>query len=117
MKAIRLSSFALVLFFAVGGTAISAPPQDGFRFFMSPRSYVPTSEILKNLNEKCPGSTIVLDPKKSDYMLEAGGWSGNYRFVVFRKGGEAVFSTQTVMLSNAVKDVCRFVKNDRAAAH
>jgi hypothetical protein len=114
MKAIRLSAFALVLFFAVSGPAISAP-KDGIKFFMSPRSYVPTSEILKNLNEKCPGATIVLDPKKSDYMLEAGGWSGNYRFVLFRKGGEAVYSTQTVMLSNAVKDVCKFVKSDTAA--
>jgi len=42
-------------------------------------------------------------------MLEAGGWSGSYRFTVYQHGGTAVYSTTTRMLSNAVKDVCRFV--------
>jgi hypothetical protein len=48
-------------------------------------------------------------------MLEAFGWSGSYKFVVFKKGGEAVYSTNTVMLSNSVKDVCKYVTSHSPA--
>jgi hypothetical protein len=44
-------------------------------------------------------------------MLYAGGWSGEYRFMVIAKGGDTVFATKTVLLSNAVKDVCRFLNS------
>ena len=108
MKAIQLSSLAFVLFFAAALQA-APPPRYDIRFFLSPRSTVPSADVLRNLNEKCPGATIVLDPKKSDYMLEAFGWSGNYKFTLYRKGGEAVYSTQTAMLSNSVKDVCKYI--------
>jgi hypothetical protein len=47
-------------------------------------------------------------------MLEAWGWSGNYKFTVFQKGGQAVYGTSTVLLSNAVKDVCKFVNSQSA---
>jgi hypothetical protein len=46
-------------------------------------------------------------------MLEAWGWSGHYKFTVFKHGGDAVFSTSTVMLSNAVKDVCHYVSSQK----
>jgi hypothetical protein len=114
MKAIRLGSFALVLFFAAIAPTVKAQKNE-LKFFMSPRSNVPQADVLRNLNEKCPGATIVLDPKKSDYMLEAFGWSGSYKFVVFKKGGEAVYSTNTVMLSNSVKDVCKYVTSHSPA--
>jgi len=42
-------------------------------------------------------------------MLEADGWSGHYKFTLFKHGGDAVFGTSTLLLSNAVKDVCHFV--------
>jgi hypothetical protein len=32
-----------------------------------------------------------------------------YRFEVIAKGGDAIYATKTVLLSNAVKDVCKFL--------
>src|SRR5487761_751333 len=39
-------------------------------------------EIMKHLSQKCPNITLTTNPKTSDYMLYAGGWSGDYRFMV-----------------------------------
>lgn len=66
-------------------------------------------EIMKHLNQKCPNITLTTNPKNSDYMLYAGGWSGGYRFMVIAKGGATIFATRTALLSNAVKDVCKFL--------
>ncbi len=75
---------------------------------------VPRADIMKHIVDKCPNVSFVLDSRKSDFMLEAWGWSGNYKFTVFQKGGQAVYSTSTVLLSNAVKDVCKFVNSQSA---
>lgn len=67
-------------------------------------------EIMKHLSEKCPNVTITTNPKNSDYMLFAGGWpGGGYRFMVIAKGGDTIYATETTLLSNAVKDVCKFL--------
>ena len=87
---------------------VSAAPHP-IRLVLSPASTVPTADIMKNLGNKCPNVSITLDPKRSDYMLAAQGWSGNYRFTLFQKGGAAVFATKTQWLSNSVKDVCKFI--------
>jgi hypothetical protein len=99
-----------VLIFAVTGAA-NAEPQSRMKFYLSPNSSVPRAEIMKHLVDKCPNVAFTLDSKKSDYMLEAWGWSGNYKFTVFQKGGVAVYSTTTARLSNSVKDVCKFVNS------
>ena len=52
--------------------------------------------------------------EKSDFMLQAWGWSGNYNITVFQHGGTAVYGTSTVTLSNAVKDVCHFLQSPQA---
>lgn len=91
-----------------GASAAMAQPRP-VKLYIAPNSIVPRPEIMKHLVEKCPNVSITLDFKKSDYMLEAWGWSGNYRFTVYQRGGVAVYGTSTVMLSNAVKDVCKFV--------
>jgi hypothetical protein len=83
------------------------------KLVLSPASTIPTADILKNLRAKCPSVSITLDSTKSDYMLEAGGWPGNYKFTMFKPGGQAVFATTTHMLSNAVKDVCGFIKTQK----
>lgn len=107
MKKILLSVF-VVLF----ACALAAAPQPKpLKLVLSPASTVPSAELLKNLGDKCPNVSLTLDSKKSDFMLEAWGWSGHYRFTVYRKGGEAAYSTSTVMLSNAVKDVCHYVNS------
>ncbi len=87
------------------------------RLYIAPNSTVPAPDIMKNLVSQCPNTTITIDPKKSDFMLQAGGWSGSYKFTVFQRGGTAVYATSTVMLSNAVKDVCHFVKSPQAEAN
>ena len=81
---------------------------DRVRIVLSPASTIPKADLVKDF-ERCPNVSIVLDSHQSDFMLEAGGWSGEYKFTVFKKGGEAVYSTSTRMRSNAVKDVCRFM--------
>jgi hypothetical protein len=108
MKFIKLSS--IVILFALAACALPANAQNPpIKIVMSPRQTVPLWDIEKNINEKCPNVKIVLDSRKSDYMLEALGWSGSYHFTLFRKGGEVVFGTNTVMLSNAIKDVCKYM--------
>lgn len=109
MKRVLLG-FSLVML--AGAVAIQAQPRQ-LRFFLSPASTIPSADVVKNLGDKCPNASLTLDSKKSDYMLEAGGWSGHYRFTVFKRGGDAVFSTSTVMLSNAVKDVCHYVNSQK----
>jgi len=66
-------------------------------------------EIMKHLSQNCPNITMTTNPKTSDYMLYAGGWSGGYRFMVIAKGGDTIYATETVLLSNAVKNVCKFL--------
>ena len=109
MRKMPLSLFVLLLLLGmVGSTTLRAdPPQ--IKFVMSPASTVPKADLLKHLGDKCPNVSLVLDSTKSDYMLEAGWWAGEYKFTLFKKGGDAVYSTSTHMLSNAVKDVCHYV--------
>lgn len=66
-------------------------------------------EVMKHLSQKCPNITLTTNPKTSDYMLYAGGWSGDYRFMVIAKGGDTIYATETALLSNAVKNVCKFL--------
>lgn len=82
------------------------------KIMLSPASRVPSADIVKNLQVKCPNVSLTLNSKDSDFMLDARGWPQHYRFTLFRKGGTAVFATSTIMLSNAVKDVCRYVNNN-----
>jgi hypothetical protein len=73
------------------------------------QSTVPMVDVMKNLTDHCPNVTITTNPQNSDFMLYAGGWSGEYRFMVIAKGGDTLYATKTVLLSNAVKDVCHFL--------
>jgi hypothetical protein len=67
-------------------------------------------EIMKHLSQNCPNITLTTNLKSSDYMVYAGGWSGNgYRFMVIAKGGDTIYATETVLLSSAVKNVCKFL--------
>ena len=93
------------------GAAFARPKNSKptLKLYLSPSSTVPSADVVKNLMYKCPNVTVTLNSKESDYMLEARGWPNHYRFTVFRKGGDAAFATSTVLLSNAVKDVCKYV--------
>ncbi len=87
------------------------PPGHPLKLVLARRSTVPVVDVMKNLTDRCPNVTITTDPHRSDFMLYAGGWSGEYRFMIIAKGGDTVFATKTVLLSNAVKDVCRFLNS------
>ena len=104
----RLATKKILLIYAIlllaVAAGIGAEPKP-VKLVLSPASTVPRADIMKHLVDKCPNVSFVLDSRKSDFMLEAWGWSGNYKFTVFQKGGQAVYATSTVLLSNAVKDV------------
>jgi hypothetical protein len=97
---------------AAPAPAASAPasaPGRPLRIVLSRQSTVDPVEIVKHLSQKCPNVTLTSNSKDSDFMLHAGGWSGNYRFMVIAHGGNMIYATETSLLSNAVKDVCKFL--------
>ena len=110
MKKILFGVFALWLM----SPGLSQAQTKMVQLYIAPNSTVAPPDIMKNLVTQCPNTTITIDPKKSDFMLQAWGWSGNYKFPLFQRGGTAVYATTTVRLSSAVKDVCHFVKSPQA---
>jgi hypothetical protein len=110
MKRILLGVFTLWLM----GAGVAQGQTKTVQLYIAPDSTVALPDIMKNLVSKCPNTTITIDPQQSDFMLQAWGWSGNYKFTVFQRGGTAVYGTTTVTLSNAVKDVCHFLQSPQA---
>ncbi len=108
---IGLAVLLLVGLAGVAPTAKAEPPASAkpLKIVLSRQSTVDPVEIMKHLSQKCPNVTLTTNPKRSDFMLHAGGWSGNYRFLVIAKGGDTLYATQTTLLSNAVKDVCHYL--------
>jgi len=86
-----------------------APSGRPLKLVLNRQSMVSPVDLMKDFSEKCPNVSITSNPARSDYMLYAGGWSGEYRFMIIAKGGDTVFATKTTLLSNAVKDVCRYL--------
>jgi hypothetical protein len=110
MKRILLGVFTLWLM----GAGVAQGQTRTLQLYIAPNSTVALPYIIKNLVSKCPNTTITVAPEKSDFMLQAWGWSGSYKFTVFQRGGTAVYGTTTVTLSNAVKDVCHFLQSPQA---
>jgi hypothetical protein len=108
MRKILLGLAIVAILAGAGSANAQAKP---LKAVIKPGSTVPVPDILKNLGEKCPNVTITQNSRKSDFMLEAVGWSGNYHFTVYKRGGDAIYATQTQWLSNAIKDVCKFVNS------
>lgn len=108
-KTMTAVAAALAVVFAAGAALAKEHSKQPVKLYLSPASTVPSADVVKNLMYKCPNVTVTLNSKDSDYMLEARGWPEHYRFTLFRKGGDAAFATSTILLSNAVKDVCKFV--------
>lgn len=118
MRKLALASAILLL----AGVAAARPKPEPrpLKLVMARQSSVDAVEIIKHLDEKCPNVTLTTNPGHSDYMLYAGwgynGWGGNYRLMIIRHGGDTIFATETVLLSNAVKNVCRFLDSQPAQA-
>jgi hypothetical protein len=108
MRKILLGAALLsIVSLASAANALAGPRP--LKLVLSPRSTVPPAEVMRHLSSHCPNVSITQDSLKSDFMLEAWGWSGNYKFTVFAHGGDAVFATSTMRLGNAVKDVCKYI--------
>jgi hypothetical protein len=89
-----------------------AGPQAGphpLRLVLARRSTADPVEVMKHFSQNCPNVAITTSERNSDYMLYAGGWSGNYRFMLIRKGGDVLYTTETALLSNSVKNVCKYL--------
>jgi hypothetical protein len=99
---------ALALLAAVCAITTTAEAKP-LRIFLSPSSTISSADIVRDLNTKCSNVSLTIDSKSSDYMLEATRWPDHYKFTLFRRGGDAVFSTSTHLMSNSVKDVCHYV--------
>jgi hypothetical protein len=85
---------------------------------LSSTSTVAASDIRKGFAKKCPNVTITRYPSKADYALEAmagtinpisGDMVMRYRFTLFNRAGDAVYSTSPRNFSNAVNNVCVMV--------
>jgi hypothetical protein len=100
---------AVLLFAGMAPVAMAQYAGKPLKLLMDQQSTVDPVGILKHLGQKCPNVTLTTNEDQSDYMLSAWGWSGNYRFMISAKNGEKIFATETVYLSNAVKDVCNFL--------
>jgi hypothetical protein len=105
-----------LLLFANAIKAGPPVPQRSLKVVLARQSTVPEVDVMKNFSDRCPNVTITTNPHSSDFMLYAGGWSGEYRFMVIAKGGDTLYATKTVLLSNAVKDVCKFLNSHPAIA-
>ena len=113
MRKIALGSAAVLLCGLVvvpsGPAASPKPKARDLKIVLARQSTADPIQIMKHLSDKCPNVTLTTNPRRSDYMLYAGGWSGDYRFMVIAKGGDTLYATETAFLSNAVKDVCHFL--------
>jgi hypothetical protein len=90
-------------------TAQSAPRP--LRIVLAPRSTADPVEVMKHFSQNCPNVAITTSERNSDYMLYAGGWSGNYRFMLIRKGGDVLYTTETALLSSSVENVCKYLNS------
>lgn len=81
-----------------------------------------STDLLKEISTKCQGVVLTDNVDRADYRLEAdrawcctpNGQSRGYKFALFNKEGDAVFSTKTHTLRNAVKDICGAIERNKA---
>lgn len=108
-----LAASVMALLFAAGAGYAKEKLGPPVKLVLSPGSRVPAADIMKNLEDKCPNVTLTLNSKQSDFMLDARWYPQQYRFMLRSKpNGDVVYATRTVLLSNAVKDVCKYINNN-----
>jgi hypothetical protein len=85
---------------------------------LSSTSTVAASDIRKGFQKKCPNVSLTLEPVKADYALEAMAEPVNlisayptirYRFTLFSRSGDIVYSTSPDKFSDAIVNVCMAV--------
>jgi hypothetical protein len=82
---------------------------------LSSTSTVAASDIREGFQKKCPNVSLTLEPLKADYALEAvaepinllsGSPTTRYRFTLFSRSGDIIYSTSPHKFSNAINNVC-----------
>jgi hypothetical protein len=85
------------------------------RVALSSTSTIDLSELRQAFHEKCPSVVLNRDPSRADYALEAirrttnpatAGEVSRYRFTLFNRGGNTIYSTSPYKFSNAINNVC-----------
>jgi hypothetical protein len=111
----KKAALAAAMVGIVSGAVATAEPPPGrtLKVVLAPRSTADPFEVTKHFAQSCPNVLITRNEHESDFMVVAGGWSGDYRFMVVRKGGDVLYITETALLSNSVKNVCKYL-NTRA---
>ena len=79
------------------------------------------TEQVKSFNKACPAITITSNPERADYIVvwdtktwAQTSWSGHQNeFAVYDKAGDLVGSGATHKISNAAKDICKIVSNQK----
>jgi hypothetical protein len=104
-----MAVMAILILAGAAGAGQDVPAGRPLKLVLAKQSTIAMVDVMKDLSDRCPNVTLTTDPHRSDYMLYAGGISGDYRFMVIAKGGDTLYATKTVMLGNAVKDVCHFL--------
>ncbi len=103
--ALAIATVALIC----ASVAIGQPAARPLKVVLGPRSTADRFEVTKHFAQSCPNIMITSNERDSDFMVVAGGWSGDYRFMVIKKGGDVLYITETALLSNSVKNVCKFL--------
>jgi hypothetical protein len=97
----------------------SLSAQDNVTRFALANSNIPSGAIFKAINENCRNVVLTIDTAKASYTLEAQISKDSDKGIerswltVFDKNGDAIFETATNETSNAVKDVCNFLKTGK----
>jgi hypothetical protein len=93
------------------------------RVALSSTSTVAASDLRRGFQKKCPDVILNRDPSRADYALEAIERTTNpvtatevsrYRFTLFNRAGNAIYSTSPHKFSNAINNVCMALVRERA---
>jgi len=85
------------------------------RVALSSTSTVASSDLRRGFQEKCPDVILNRDASRADYALEAIDRTtspvtatevSRYRFTLFNRAGNAIYSTSPRKFSNAINNVC-----------
>jgi hypothetical protein len=86
-------------------------------------STVAWSDLRRGFQTKCPDVILNRDPSHADYALEAIERITNpvtatevarYRFTLFNRAGNAIYSTSPHKFSNAINNVCMALARQKA---
>ncbi len=93
------------------------------RVALSSTSTVASSDLRRGFQKKCPDVILNRDPSRADYALEAIERTTNpvtateglrYRFTLFNRAGNAIYSTSPHNFSNAINNVCMVLARQKA---